>query len=258
VGEKGAQEGAVVRIATYVDENGNVAGFRETGWFYVYSNITGQWTIEKSVPFGIRVGMALSEVKAVLKGAVSQLDNCRVLLSDQVKGALYAILREEMGFRTWKSAGAVVEQLENVARMEIELATREAVRAADRAGAASRAGGACGGGRCGTNGCGPTENSLPRPACRPGQGAAPIVPIGEGHYQLNLAEALRSGSGLNSREILLPFLEETSFQKLEIFCDHVPRWLSQKLEELKLGAEFEALGTPDRGTTAIIFPLQKH
>ncbi|MFD2113770.1 Fe-only nitrogenase accessory protein AnfO [Thiorhodococcus fuscus] len=61
----------------------------------------------------------------------------------------------------------------------------------------------------------------------------------EGTYRIDLAAALASDSGLNSQIVLIPFLEQTDFRRLEVVCDHPPRWLDKQLPALGLDWEQE-------------------
>jgi hypothetical protein len=39
--------------------------------------------------------------------------------------------------------------------------------------------------------------------------------------------------------VLVPILEDSAFEKLEIFCDHVPRWFAGALAAMRLTAEYQ-------------------
>lgn len=241
-----------MKITAYVDQNGDMAGLYTGGVLQLYTKEGDCWTLNKQVPLNITSEMNISEVKTTLRTAVAHLEDCKTLLSAEVRGLLYSILQEEMGFRTWKSEGSLQEQLDNVARNELDLALKEALAAAEAKQAAEAAvSSGCGGGSCGgkgrqvAEGQGNAESTeeIPQPEC-----------TREGYYQLNLEQVLKDHKSLNSRQVLLPFLEGTVFQQFDILCDHVPRWLSHKLEELNLMAEFEDLNGPKKGLKVRVTP----
>ncbi|MDR3435086.1 Fe-only nitrogenase accessory protein AnfO [Telmatospirillum sp.] len=217
-----------MKIAAYVTEDGRLTTLYERGLVRIYGNGAGPWIASKEIPFEVRPGMTLAEVKSTLRDVVDQLEDCRVLVSAEVKGLIYSLLQEEMGFHIWKSQGPVLEQLDAVAGLEADLLFRQEQAAVDTAAEANCSQGCCGergGGRRST--CGPaTEPRLER--------------IGSGHYRIDLAGVLQSDPNLNSRQVLIPVMKETAFETLEILCDHVPRWFSRALVEMNLRAEFDA------------------
>jgi Fe-only nitrogenase accessory protein AnfO len=204
-----------MKIASYVDDGGKVANFYEPGCVCLYERAAGTWVRRKELALALRVGMHLAEVRMRLKAMAAHLEECKVFLAGEVKGIPYTIL-EGMGFNIWKAEGSVIERLDFVAQKE-----REAAEAAGR----------------------------PKPT------PLPVGDIRDGLYHINLTEVLGSDPGLTSRQVLIPFLATTAFQKLEILCDHPPRWLPGELARLNMRAETGTPGHPGGGVTIIVLPL---
>ncbi|PKU24704.1 Fe-only nitrogenase accessory protein AnfO [Telmatospirillum siberiense] len=217
-----------MKIATYVDEEGTLSSLYEPGHVRVYDNAAGAWEARKKIPFEVGPDMTLSEVKSALGDVVDRLEDCRVLVSGEVRGLVYSLLQEEMGFHIWKAQGPDREQLDIVAGREADLIARREQAAVEEASAANCAQGCCGKkGGGGRSPCGPA--------------AAPSLErVGNGHYRIDLAQVLESDPNLNSRQVLIPVMQETEFETLEILCDHVPRWFSRALVEMNMRAEFDA------------------
>jgi Fe-only nitrogenase accessory protein AnfO len=51
----------------------------------------------------------------------------------------------------------------------------------------------------------------------------------EGEYRIDLAALLANDASLYSQLVLVPFLQQTPFSRLEVVCDHPPRWLDKQL-----------------------------
>lgn len=234
-----------MKIAVYVDDSEKLASFYEKGTVRIYDNASGSWQAGHVIPFEIKLDMTLAEVKRRLKAVGGQLGDCRSFLSGEVRGLLYSVLQEEMGIHTWKSEGSLHEQLDFVVLKEQALAIQQEKDAAELALAPPApvfSGGGCGGG--GRGGIyGPAKPAW-----------VPVQRIKDGHYRIDLAEAMRKYPNLNSRQALIPFLEGTPFQKLEILCDHIPRWFSRKLDELNLMVEVESPNGPAHGVRASVSP----
>lgn len=230
-----------MKIATYVDGTGTVASVYEQGEVRVYDTVGGVWSMVQTVPFHVTLDMTLAEVKAAVHAVAAALGDCKVFLSGDVRGLIYAILQEDMGFHTWKSDGPLLRQLDTVAEKEVVFAAEKAREAAAAAAAPKvRASGCCGGG----GGGGWIKLKAPPPAAEA---------LGDGHYRFDLTRVLKADPNLNSRLALIPVMEETPFSCLEILCDHIPRWFTRKLLDLNLRAEFEHRADQVRVT---VFPKQ--
>lgn len=62
------------------------------------------------------------------------------------------------------------------------------------------------------------------------------VEKGRGVFVIDLDTVMNNDSGLTSKKVLLPFLQKENFKKLEVKCNHIPRWFEVELPGLKLKA----------------------
>ncbi|GAB6037578.1 Fe-only nitrogenase accessory protein AnfO [Fundidesulfovibrio butyratiphilus] len=231
-----------MRIATSVDDQERVASVYEVGRLLLYDNADGAWAAVREIAFAIRPDMGLAEAKASVRAAAAQLEGCSVFLSSEARGFVPAILQEDFGFHIWKSEGPLRDQLDFVAAKEAErtAAPPPPVRLEEGWGCA------CQGGRGGgprLKRTRPPEETVSCPA---------IDRVGEGHYRIDLASALDKDPRLNSRMVLVPILEGSRFARLEIVCDHVPRWLPAAVADLNLKAEYT--DTEQGVTVDVSFP----
>lgn len=218
-----------MKIAVYVDADDQLVSLYEPGRLCVYQGSGGDWTRTQEIAFAVGDATSLGVIKRALASVIAQLDGCEVLLSGSLKGFLYSYL-QEFGYRLWRSEGVLREQLGWVEQREIERAEQQRNAASACAAAAGCASGGCGGGRA--------RPSVADPfgAVR-GDAAMAAEDLGGGRFRIDLATALGDNTGLNSRQILLPILEGSAFDTLEILCDHLPRWLAPKLHDLNLKAD---------------------
>lgn len=205
-----------MKIATFTDTDYNVVSFYKPGVLRLFEKRAGKWSEKKQVELQLDPDMNLPEVRVKLRSVASQIDDCKIFLAGEVKGVPYAIL-EGMGFNIWKSEGPVMDQLDFVAQKE-----KEAAEAA--------------------------KNALPKPQV--------IGDIRDGYYRLNMIEAQASCPGASSQQILIPFMEQTVFSRLEVIFDHPPRWLGAELTRLKLKFEAEALDAHGHDMKVIISPKE--
>jgi hypothetical protein len=85
------------------------------------------------------------------------------------------------------------------------------------------------------------ERAAMEAAKKPKPSPVPVGDVRDGHYRIDLVRVLASDFRLTSKQVLIPFMEKTAFQRLEILCDHPPRWLGGECERLKCHAESEPL-----------------
>jgi hypothetical protein len=74
--------------------------------------------------------------------------------------------------------------------------------------------------------------------------------IRDGVYFFDMAKALNRNNSFTSKQLLLPFLKRTAFQRLEIICEHIPLWFEKEFHSLKL--KFEIKNSTDGLCHAII------
>ena len=201
------------------------------------------------------------ETKDQFFKAMSQFEDCKVFIVKKFKGLFHALLMEELGFHTWKSEGPIGEQLDNVVLLEKEYVAeleKQALANAGKPVVKASGHGGCGGG-CSSS----SRQSAPsRQDCEP-CGVSYDIPlpvlvgdIQEGRYLINLAEIINDNPALNSRQVLIPALEDTSFKKLEIICDHIPRWFYNELRNLKLAAEPEVPDETGQWLKVVVSPTE--
>jgi len=58
--------------------------------------------------------------------------------------------------------------------------------------------------------------------------------VGDGYYFIDLKAAIENNEKTTSKKILLPFISKTKFKKLEIICEHVPKWFNKEFGNLNL------------------------
>lgn len=224
-----------MRIAAYVDADEHLIDFYRKGTISLYEEENGEWQKKKEIPLDMNGIATFAGVRGTLHNAVAQLGECRVFLVRDLKG-LHRALLDEMGFHTWQSQGSLSEQLTCVAQKERESADRPAVSSCS-CGSERESGGY-------SSSC--ASFVMPQPVS--------VGNSSDGFYEIDLAEILSTTPEVNSKQILIPFMESTPFKRLEIICDHMPKWLFQKLDELNLQADSEFLDNTGRKIKLSVTP----
>jgi Fe-only nitrogenase accessory protein AnfO len=63
----------------------------------------------------------------------------------------------------------------------------------------------------------------------------------KGDYYISIKEVQENTGGISSKQVLLPFLRQGNFYRLEVLCNHIPPWLEAELTGGNLVGEVEKI-----------------
>lgn len=199
-----------MNIATLVDTNGNAIPFGEPGTLHIFNHEEDGWKPVMEFAFSMHADQGFAAIRRSILDLAARLGDCRTLLVGPVQGFPRSMLLE-LGFSVWTVEGAAVRYLDQIMQRT----------------AAARAE---------TNGVPASQDDTPDvPTPSPKDGCC------SGVYMIDLIEVQAKGTAHNSKDILLPFFEKSSFSRLDIICDHVPKWFANELASLKLSFTAEHL-----------------
>ena len=152
--------------------------------------------------------MNLDTIRANIKNMVLELDKCRIFIASEVKGIPYVVL-DELGFSIWRAEGVPKDFLELVCKKQEE-------KEIDKL----------------------EFEVIPTPM-KTGK---------EGNYFIDVKTKMQNNQNLSTKQMLLPFIRNISFNELEIICGHVPPWFECEFNKLNLKSEIEKI---DYGTIKV-------
>lgn len=192
-----------MKIAALLNEEGQAAIPQQGGALYIYERDDTNWIASQKLDFAPGEHGSMDELRHYLEQVRDWLGDCTVMAAGPTTG-YYRVLFGSLGIALWGVKGTPEQFIE-----QIELFHQQA-------GAE-------------------TEPAEPEPP------TTAIVPITErtGHYRVDLREAMAEKGSHTSRQVLIPFFQDASFLRLEIVCDHVPRWFDRELSEFGLGSKVE-------------------
>lgn len=242
-----------MRIATCLTADGAIGTPFEAASVCVFERGEGGWKKIQSFDYFPVPDMGVTHARLLLTGIASLLTGCEVFLLSEMRGYAHVWLGE-LGFRTWKSEGTLLEQLDSVAAQDA-LSADEQIAAEPGSGGTVRG---CGGGGCGGScGAGGSGASVPESACASsccGPAPAPVGDASTRRYRIDLAAILDGNPSLTSRQVLLPVLEKGDFAALEVRMNHAPKWFAEELERLGLEAEIACAPASSPGIVALVSP----
>lgn len=215
-----------MKIAAFVDVEGNVLPFDSNGMICIYdNNNTTQWNCVSKRPLYINRGMNLADVRESVHAVASDLIGCKAFIVKRNMGIFNAIFEEELHLRIFSATGsplAVLDQVRDIVRSDIVKAIENAER------------------------------------CKQQNTSIDPIAIGDstkGCYQINLVSVQEKNELMNSKDILLPFFQKNKFVELEIICRHTPKWIERELTNLNFTIKTEM--RKDGYCHAFVYPDNK-
>ena len=224
-----------MKIALFVDELGNAVPFSAAGTIELYEQVGNIWICSKKVALGLDEGSNLEDVRGRIYFVKEAIEESAVFVVETIKSVSIAIF-EANSITVWKHIGKAAEALDYIKTQEKENRVKKQKSCC------------CDSPRCKTTTCSPQNSGKPVPTSSP----VAVGNVCSGIYEINLAKVLGSDSTLNSKQILIPFFQDTVFSKLDIVCDHVPKWFEKEFTTLKL--EFKEVVSDDGLCHAIVTP----
>jgi Fe-only nitrogenase accessory protein AnfO len=192
-----------MEIAVFLNEDRITLPSFATGVVEVYSDSSGEWDCVNEIPFELTGDLSLIDINLRMRMLISEFENCEIIVVESIRGLIRAIL-EEFRIGVWQFKGAFKLQLLDKIREEL-LKVKATTQIKNVI----------------------TPNLT---------GDA-----GELNYEINLSEILENCSDLNSKEILIPFIQNTNFRTLTIVCNHPPKWFESLISLMELTSETSSL-----------------
>ncbi|MHB1042861.1 MAG: Fe-only nitrogenase accessory AnfO family protein [Eubacteriales bacterium] len=192
-----------VNVAVCVDETGETASLYDDDCkIVVYRRKQGEWAAIREGKFVLKE-LGMKDLRNKLAEVAQFMQSCRVFVCLSIAGVPYFEL-EKANFSIWEFAGKPGEFLDYVLEEE-EKREQEAGKESNKV--------------------------IPMP-----------VETSGGRYRISLEEIQEKGTGVTSKQVLIPFLRKVKFYSLEVHCSHVPPWLEAELAAGNLAGDMESGG----------------
>jgi Iron only nitrogenase protein AnfO (AnfO_nitrog). len=185
-----------MKIAIFVDEYGTVLPFYSLGVVEIYSDENDAWKCIKQLPMDMSSRLTMNEILLNIRKMVVEFEDCNLLVIEKVQGIVRSYL-SDFQIGTWNVKGLFLgEDMLNHIRQKVETAILEQQQ----------------------------KQAVP----------VPLQIEGDAVYKLDLTALSDCDVSLNSRNVLIPFFQDTDFRKLLIVSKQNLNWLEQSLVLLQL------------------------
>ncbi|TYQ16501.1 UNVERIFIED_CONTAM: Fe-only nitrogenase accessory protein AnfO [Acetivibrio alkalicellulosi] len=185
------------KIALITDKKGSASTLFDNSHIKVYFRDEGKWNLTEDFLFEVDIDKGMADVRIKIEELVARLNSCRVIAGLKFAGVAYNVL-DKAGF----SIIEVDFKTEDVLDYILEMIKREELQRE-------------------------SENSL-------NEIPKPIQTETEGEYFINLIEAQKKQPDISSKKILMPFLKNNNFYKLDVIFSHIPPWINEEKNNLNI------------------------
>ncbi|MBV4419580.1 Fe-only nitrogenase accessory protein AnfO [Clostridium tyrobutyricum] len=188
------------QIAVLVNNSGEIGSFLQSGVVNIYINKNQSWIIKDKVEFDINNISDMNSLRSNIIKLVENLGKCKIFVAEKVSGILYNIL-ERNGITSWEINGNPYDCLDYVYKRELAEDKRLLL-----------------------------ESIKPKDNIKQW-----IIKDDEScNYSLDLVEMQNKNPDITSKQALMPFIENTVFSKLIIYCSHIPMWFKKEFDTFNL------------------------
>jgi Fe-only nitrogenase accessory protein AnfO len=202
------------KIAVIFDEHDRTAQFQEADKIVLYSETGKEWKFEKKIDLKNIFTGDMQTVRKNLEKIITELSGCNIIVGKAITGLVYQV---------FNNAGYIISELIEFSTDILEELYQEIVREMDNIQANQE-----------------KVKEIPK---------APIETEEKGSYFFDFSLLKNSDTPYSSKSTIIPFLNSTIFNKLEIICDHIMPWFEAEMHKRKLNYKIETI---DNGKVSIV------
>jgi Fe-only nitrogenase accessory protein AnfO len=212
------KEGRILKIAVVESNNQKTNSIFEPGFVATYEEDSGKWKFLNRFENKVCNAKDIAAVRMAVVDTIKQLDDVKIVVASEILGIAFGIF-EAAGFEIVLVENSTLDVLDSVKKEMLEVIEKR------------------------------QEETLKFDIMQflePG--------MNEGYFYLNMEEILSKNPQLTSKGILIPYLKNEEFKRLEVICSHIPKWFDKDL--VTLGFEYETVNVLPNKKTVRIVPVR--
>ncbi len=207
-----------MKIAVVESNNQKTNSIFEPGFVATYEEDGGKWKVLNRFENKVCNSKDIATVRMTVADTIRQLDDVKIVVASEIPGIASGIF-EAAGFEIILVESSALDVLDSIKKEMLEVIEKQ------------------------------QEKTLKFDIMQflePG--------MNEGYFYLNMEEILLKNPDLTSKKILIPYLKNGEFCRLDVICSHVPNWFDKDL--VALGFEYETVNVLPNKKTVRIVPVQ--
>jgi Fe-only nitrogenase accessory protein AnfO len=204
-----------LKIAVVENGDKKTSSIFEPGFITIYDEDDGKWTVLNRFENKVYNAKGIAAVRTAVTDTVKQLGDVKIVVASEILG---------VAFGTFQAAGFDIFLVENNVPDILDSVKKEILEVIN-------------------------ERQKETPKFDIMQFLEPGV--NKGDFSLNMEEILLKNPDLTSKKILIPYLKNGEFNRLDVICSHIPKWFYTELGIL--GFKYETVNDlPNRKTARIL------
>ncbi len=204
-----------MKIAVVENNNQKTSSIFEPGFVATYEEYGGEWKVLNRFENKVCDAKGIAAVRMAVADTVKQLGDVKIVVASEIPGIAFGVF-QAAGFDIFLVENSVLDVLDSVKKEMLEIIEKRQEK--------------------------PCKFDIMQ-FLEPG--------MNKGDFSLNMEEILLKNPDLTSKKILIPYLKNGEFNRLDIICSHIPKWFYTDLGVL--GFEYETVNElPNRKTVRIV------
>jgi Fe-only nitrogenase accessory protein AnfO len=205
----------VLKIAVVENNNQKTSSIFEPGFVAIYEEDGGEWKVLNRFENKVCNAKGIAAVRMAVGDNVKQLDDVKIVVASEIPGVAFGTF-QAAGFEIFLVENSALDVLDSVKKEMLELIEERKEK--------------------------PQKFDIIQ-FLKPG--------MNKGDFCLNMEEILSKNPELTSKKILIPYLKNGEFNRLDVTCSHIPKWFNIDLGFL--GFEYETVNElPNKRTIRIV------
>ena len=204
-----------MKISVVESNNQKTSSIFEPGFIATYEEDGGEWKVLNRFENKVCNAKSIAAVRMAVEDTIKQLDNVKIVVASEIPGIAFGIF-EVAGFEIFLIEKSGFDVLDSVKKEMVEIIEKQQEK---------------------------TSKFDIMQFLEPG--------MNKGDFCINMEEILSKNPQLTSKKILLPYMNNGEFNRLDVICSHIPKWFTKDLSVL--GFEHETVKSlPNEKTVKIV------
>jgi Fe-only nitrogenase accessory protein AnfO len=204
-----------LKISVVESNNQKTSSIFEPGFIATYEEDGGEWKVLNRFENKVCNAKSIAAVRMAVEDTIKQLDNVKIVVASEIPGIAFGIF-EVAGFEIFLIEKSGFDVLDSVKKEMVEIIEKQQEK---------------------------TSKFDIMQFLEPG--------MNKGDFCINMEEILSKNPQLTSKKILLPYMNNGEFNRLDVICSHIPKWFTKDLSVL--GFEHETVKSlPNEKTVKIV------
>ena len=204
-----------MKIAVVESSNQKTSSIFEPGFVATYEEDGGEWKVMNRFENKVCNAKGIAAVRMAVADTIKQLDDVKIVVASEIPGIAFGIF-QAAGFEIFLVENSALDVLDSVKKEMLEVIEKQQEK--------------------------PCKFDIMQ-FLEPG--------MNKGDFCLNMEEILSKNPQLTSKKILIPYLKNGEFNRLDVICSHIPKWFDIDLGVL--GLEYETVNElPNKKTVRIV------